>query len=262
MRLLSVCICFGILLLLVDVNFAKRRDPNDIDKGEESEDPDEYEDADLPKRKKNTKKSSKGKADEIYDDEEEDDFLYACLKNDKDSVCKCEVDILNCEDSELTETDIYVRDDSFKIKTANFKKNGIKILRYKEILPGYDYEVEVLDFSDNKISKIDDKCLNAFDSLKKLYLSSNRLKTITNRVLTSKIGDTLHQLFLDDNEIIKIHPTTFEELKNLTKLVLDGNNGIQLSKNTFPTALANLEILSLDRCNITKFDDDVFENLV
>uniref|UniRef100_A0AC34GR30 LRRCT domain-containing protein n=1 Tax=Panagrolaimus sp. ES5 TaxID=591445 RepID=A0AC34GR30_9BILA len=263
MRLLSVCIYFGILLFLVDLSFAKRRDQNAIDVLEELNAQDEQEsdeDADIPKKKKNTKKSQKKKSDEDYDDE--DEFLYACLKNDKDSVCKCDVDTLNCENNDLKETDIYIRDESFIVKTANFKNNGIKVLRNKFILPGLDYEVEVLDFSNNKIFKIEDKCFNAFDSLKKLYLSSNNLRTISNGFLTKKIGDSLHQLFLDDNKIVKIHPSTFEELKNLTKLVLDGNVGIQLSKNTFPTALAKLEILSLDRCNISKLEDNVFENLL
>lgn len=46
-----------------------------------------------------------------------------------DSVCKCDVDTLNCENNDLKETDIYIRDESFIVKTANFKNNGIKVLR-------------------------------------------------------------------------------------------------------------------------------------
>lgn len=79
-----MCIYFGILLFLVDLSFAKRRDQNAIDVLEELNAQDEQEsdeDADIPKKKKNTKKSQKKKSDEDYDDE--DEFLYACLKNDK-----------------------------------------------------------------------------------------------------------------------------------------------------------------------------------
>jgi Leucine-rich repeat (LRR) protein len=266
MRLLSVCIYVGIFLLLVDLSIAaknkKNKDENAIDVTDEldaQEDSDEEED---PPKKKNIKKSSKKNPDSS--EEEENDFLYVCIKNEKDSLCKCEGDTLNCENQDLTETDVFVRHDgSFTAKYVNFKNNDIKKLEYRAILPGMDYEVKDLDFSNNKISKIEDKSFDAFENLAKLHLSSNRLKTISNGYLTKKVGKSLHQLFLDDNEIKKIPANAFLNLKNLTELVLDGNIGLKLSKDIFPAALSNLEILSLDRCNISLEDleDDVFQNL-
>uniref|UniRef100_A0A914QP42 LRRCT domain-containing protein n=1 Tax=Panagrolaimus davidi TaxID=227884 RepID=A0A914QP42_9BILA len=240
----------------------KDKDENAIDASDEAdaqEDSDEEED---PPKKKTIKKSSKKNSDSS---EEVNDFLYVCIKNEKDSLCKCDVvDTLNCENQDLTETDVFVRHDgSFTAKYVNFKNNDIKKLEYRAILPGMDYEVEDLDFSNNKISKIEDKSFDAFENLSKLHLSSNRLKTISNGYLTKKVGKSLHQLFLDDNEIKKIPANAFVNLKNLTKLVLDGNIGLKLSKDIFPAALSNLEILSLDRCNISLEDlnDDVFQNL-
>ena len=265
MRLLSVCIFVGILLLLVDLNIAKKdKDDNDIDRDGEPEENSE-EQMDTPKKRKS--KPSKKKSEEYDDDDEEDeiyedDFFYVCNKKVKNPICNCDGDVLNCEKYDLNGTDVYIRDKSFTPAVANFKNNRLKILRKKKILRGVDYEIIDLDFRNNLIEKIEDKAFDAFESLAKLRLSSNHLKTVSSGYLTKKVGESLHQLFLAENEIKKIPASAFTNLVNLNKLVLDGNVGITITKNTFPTALSNLEILSLDGCNISKLDDNVFENLL
>lgn len=47
----------------------------------------------------------------------------------------------------------------------------------------------------------------------------------------------------------------------MTKLVLDGNKGLTLTATTFKTPLPQLKTLSLDRCDLTDLDRNVFEGL-
>lgn len=72
----------------------------------------------------------------------------------------------------------------------------------------------------------------------------------------------LHQLYLEYNHLSDLPAAVFDEMPNLEKLVLDGNSKLSLKRKLFSSNLDRLKILSIDDCNISNLDDDLFDDLM
>uniref|UniRef100_A0A914PFY9 LRRCT domain-containing protein n=1 Tax=Panagrolaimus davidi TaxID=227884 RepID=A0A914PFY9_9BILA len=178
--------------------------------------------------------------------------------------CKCHESILNCDSNGVQNLNIHVIEEDFTVKIANFKYNGIKVVRKKLILPGREYSVQSLDFQFNLISKIENAAFDEFRKLEKLNLSNNNLTKIDENILTESLGTTLLELNLNRNELQKINALTFVNLKKLEFLGLSDNAALMpfFNKNVFSKSLANLKKLDLSFCNISILEEDVFINLI
>lgn len=111
--------------------------------------------------------------------------------------------------------------------------------------------INILDFSKNKISTLENKALYGLRKLEVLYLQENLIETISNDLFSGLIS--LKVLRLDANRIKKLSLTTFWSATKITSLNLSGNYLEDLSPNHL-VPLLDLHTLSLSNNRLTTFD--------
>ncbi|PAV63288.1 hypothetical protein WR25_02405 isoform B [Diploscapter pachys] len=185
---------------------------------------------------------------------------------DKDELCHCDMDELDCsnealesEDEPLDTVDLDIKDEKFTIRVADFSKNEIKEIRKGKILQGHETQIEELNLGHNVIDKIDSGAFASLKNLKKLKLNDNSLYKLKKSFFQGL--DQLHMLDLSFNKIKTLPEDVFSEMKNLKKLILDGNEIESMSASSF-AGLDSLESLSLDDCGFkNKNQTDLFEKM-
>ncbi|XP_051905614.1 vasorin b [Hippocampus zosterae] len=111
--------------------------------------------------------------------------------------------------------------------------NGIEGLS-SEDFDGLD-NLEMLDLSQNKLTKISDGVFLPLTSLKNLDLSSNQITHISEQCFQDMV--LLERLYLYSNHIKTIHPAAFNGLDNLLELKLQGNRLTSLPVLAMPRLL-------------------------
>jgi hypothetical protein len=139
------------------------------------------------------------------------------------------------------------------ISTLNIQKLGVRLLNLshnsiKDLKPddlSWIPSIEILDLSNNKITKIPKGFFSATKLIRKVILSFNSLKVISKHTL-SGLEVTLQDLYLGENQIDSIHPMAFRHLHELKLLDLSGNLFNQksdvLSSLKLPHHIAHLDL--------------------
>ncbi|XP_074593461.1 uncharacterized protein LOC141849150 [Brevipalpus obovatus] len=124
--------------------------------------------------------------------------------------------------------------------TKLFLQNNV-ISHLNEQLTVYQ-EIQYLDLSHNRISKIDDHSFLKSKKLKTLLLRGNQLTQLTTSTFTGL--DSLESLYLSHNSLATIRNPIFSALKNLLTLDLTDNRLSYLSPDAFQ-GLTQLQTLLL-----------------
>jgi len=145
------------------------------------------------------------------------------------------------------------------LREISFRRNLIKSLDFS-IAFNYVYpNVEILDFSYNKIQSIEKSFFSKFQTLASLDLSFNDLHSLQNTFFLNL--NELKQLYLNNNQILTIEKETFDFLENLIHLDLSQNLIYDLSKSVF-SKLKNLKNLKLNSNQIEKLMKENFCGLL
>lgn len=154
--------------------------------------------------------------------------------------------------------------------------NGIEVLR-SEDFRGME-NLEMLDLSQNKLTKLPERVFEHLTSLRNLDLSSNQISHISEECFQGM--KLLKRLYLYSNHIETIHPAAFNGLEHLLELKLQGNQLtllpalvmpqlllLDLRFNTFPTLgpsdiqTPNLESLKLGGVGLTGLNKELVGSL-
>lgn len=123
-------------------------------------------------------------------------------------------------------------------KSLYLFSNGI------EVLTSEDFEgmenLEMLDLSQNKLTKLPERVFEHLTSLKNLDLSSNQITHISEECFQGMA--LLERLYLYSNQIETIHPAAFNGLEHLLELKLQNNQLTSLPALSMP------QLLLLDLC--------------
>lgn len=111
--------------------------------------------------------------------------------------------------------------------------NGINVLR-SEDFSGLE-NLEMLDLSQNKLTKLPERVFEHLTSLRNLDLSSNQITHISEECFQGM--KLLERLYLYSNHIETIHPAAFNGLENLLELKLQGNQLTLLPALVMPQLL-------------------------
>lgn len=137
----------------------------------------------------------------------------------------------------------------YLVRTTDFYRN-VLYENYKyplQIIP--ISELQILDFSDNKLQEIESDTLSSYTSIKFLYLADNQIFQIEKDAFDSLTD--LQTLDLSKNVIIGL-PANIFQLPSLRKLYLSGNPLIHMDLNKLAqTSIgAPLELLDISNCKI------------
>ncbi|XP_069558925.1 vasorin b [Brachyistius frenatus] len=154
--------------------------------------------------------------------------------------------------------------------------NGIEGLTIEDF-DGLE-DLEMLDLSQNKLTKLPDRVFEPLTSLRNLDLSSNQITHISEECFQGMA--LLERLYLYSNHINTIHPAAFNGLEHLLELKLQGNQLtslptlsmprlllLDLRFNVFPTLgpsdlqTPNLESLKLGGVGLTSLNKELIGSL-
>nr|XP_020477805.1 vasorin [Monopterus albus] len=138
--------------------------------------------------------------------------------------------------------------------------------------------MEMLDLSQNKLTKLQDRVFEPLTSLKNLDLSSNQITHISEECFQGLV--LLERLYLYSNIIKNIHPAAFNGLEHLLELKLQGNQLTSLPALSMPQLLLldlrfnvlptlgpsdlqtpNLESLKLGGVGLTSLNKELISSL-
>uniref|UniRef100_F1L2C8 Leucine-rich repeat-containing protein 70 n=1 Tax=Ascaris suum TaxID=6253 RepID=F1L2C8_ASCSU len=192
----------------------------------------------------------------------------ACTCENEDGEVNCD-NICWTEDEEgeemyapLRTPNLIIKKKDFTPEVAYFRNNDISQLIEGQILPGHESTLKELDFSFNRIYALVNSTFKGMNNLRILRLGHNKLKRLKSESFKGGPNWKLHQLYLEYNHLSDLPAAVFDEMPNLEKLVLDGNSKLSLKRKLFSSNLDRLKILSIDDCNISNLDDDLFDDLI
>lgn len=154
--------------------------------------------------------------------------------------------------------------------------NGIEVMRSDDF-SGME-KLEMLDLSQNKLTKLPERVFEHLTSLRNLDLSSNLITHISEECFQGMT--LLKRLYLYSNHIETIHPAAFNGLEHLLELKLQGNKLTSLPALVMPQLLLldlrfnalpylgpsdlqtpNLESLKLGGVGLTGLNEELIGNL-
>ncbi|KAK6312306.1 hypothetical protein J4Q44_G00179700 [Coregonus suidteri] len=154
--------------------------------------------------------------------------------------------------------------------------NGIETLAEEDFV-GME-SLEMLDLSQNKLTKLLDRVFEPLTSLRNLDLSANQITHLSEESFAGMA--LLERLYLYSNHIQTIHPAAFQGLEQLLELKLQGNQLtslpalamprlllLDLRFNTLPSPgsadlqMPNLESLKLAGLGLKSLDEDLMASL-
>lgn len=110
--------------------------------------------------------------------------------------------------------------------------------------------------------KIENGVFDDLTSLETLNFYFPTFPVLSENIFTKKLGKILVNLQFFPCKLIDIKLSAFKNLMNLESLYLNGNQQSDGTFNDkFPESLSKLKNLSIGFCNLSYFDDDIFENL-
>lgn len=116
-----------------------------------------------------------------------------------------------------------------------------------------------LNLSHNLLTTLNISNLENLKELEQLFVNDNQIEIIVNTDRFSKLP-SLHYIDLSANVLKPLNGTEFKEAKALATLILAGNQNV-VQPDTPIVQAHKLQTLNLANCSITKFSDNVFQNV-
>ncbi|XP_022200047.1 chaoptin [Nilaparvata lugens] len=159
--------------------------------------------------------------------------------------------ILNMNANELTAIAPFPAD--IKLRRLQLADNKLTHIT-KDDFAGLGFLLEI-DLSENKITSVHPDAFRDSPGLITLEMQMNPLDPVEGPFLISR---SLLYLDLSDCKLEKLTPQFFQNLTTLNKLDLSGNPLKELHPSILDP-LISLEVLNLNRCNLTYISNDAFK---
>lgn len=182
--------------------------------------------------------------------------VNSSLQEECQSQCVCIVNKMTCENVVLKEKDLAGLKIPGDVTELVLRSNQLESISETALL-GLK-QLQVLEISENLITKIPIFTFRGFSKLLSLTLNQNQIKEISEG---SFIGlQNLVKIELKQNHISSLQPGVFDKLESIKSIDMNFNSIVSLKNDVF-TQLAHLRNLFLEENKISEIGDRVFAGM-
>uniref|UniRef100_A0AAY4CDW9 Slit homolog 1 protein n=1 Tax=Denticeps clupeoides TaxID=299321 RepID=A0AAY4CDW9_9TELE len=152
--------------------------------------------------------------------------------------CRCESNVVDCSNLRLTKIPEHIPASTVELRLNNNEITTLEAMGTFKTLN----QLKKINFSNNKISEIEDGVFEGASSVNELHLTANQLDSVRSGMFKGLEG--LRMLMLRNNRISCVHNNSFTGLHNVRLLSLFDNQLTTISPGAFDT-LQTLSTLNL-----------------